>query len=249
MEKGIYSALIEAIKEIRQVGVSVSGDLPIGGKSLPYRTIGDALNKIPDILLKHGISWSCRKRNTDHFQTDTVDKYGKEKQVHTWVTTIDYSLIYIDGSQIEYSFDGQGESFTKGVLTAQTTALRNFLLTVCGIPSGDLDEIQSTEKEYHDQNKSSGQNKTYSQSYQNNQGFQTNQNDLDKGYTTRTPPWDIFYRYKEESEHLKSHHERSILWTTKFENEWKNLKYKPDKAVLAIEGLLNKFGIPFKKSA
>lgn len=246
MEKGIYSALIEAIKEIRQVGVSVSGDLPIGGKSLPYRTIGDALNKIPDILLKHGISWSCRKRNTDHFQTETVDKYGKEKQVHTWVTTIDYSLIYIDGSQIEYSFDGQGESFTKGVLTAQTTALRNFLLTVCGIPSGDLDEIQSTEKEYHDNNKPSGQNKTYSQTNQNNQSQQTSS---DKHFMNRSPSWDIYWRYKEESQSLDNNTARMNLWITKYEQEWKSIPNKIEKASEAIQGLLNKFAISQARSA
>lgn len=246
MEKGIYSALIEAIKEIRQVGVSVSGDLPIGGKSLPYRTIGDALNKIPDILLKHGISWSCRKRNTDHFQTETVDKYGKEKQVHTWVTTIDYSLIYIDGSQIDYSFDGQGESFTKGVLTAQTTALRNFLLTVCGIPSGDLDEIQSTEKEYHDNNKSSGQNKTYSQTNQNSQSQQTSS---DKHFMNRSPSWDIYWRYKEESQSLDNNTARMNLWITKYEQEWKSIPNKIEKASEAIQGLLNKFAISQARSA
>lgn len=136
MQTKIQTALIAAQNDICRIGIAKLGRASLGGATVNYRGIEQAMNEMSPILVRHGITVTPR------YSDLSISERAKAEGKATRFVTIKGSFIFAaeDGSNVVSECYGEAmDSGDKAVIKAQSVAFRTALFQQFVIPTMAMD--------------------------------------------------------------------------------------------------------------
>lgn len=140
--KEISKAILAVMKEVKGIDKSMT----VGSGSYSYKGVSDKVVKetLQPAMIKHGLS--IVPTNVDaKVTTDRWEEVGRQKQSTFTEVTTKYLLLHSSGESIELAGYGHGvDNQDKGAGKATTYALKYALLYTFLIPTGKIDDADTT---------------------------------------------------------------------------------------------------------
>jgi len=149
----ITKAILAVMEEVK----GIEKTMEIGAGKSSYKGVSDKVVKevLRPVMMKHGLvivpTSVISKATTERWEA--LDYYGKPttKQSTMTETTTEYLLMHISGESITLAGYGQGvDSQDKGAGKATTYALKYALLYTFLIPTGKIDDADSTHSDEYE---------------------------------------------------------------------------------------------------
>lgn len=136
----IHEAIRKAMEEIARTGIAKSHQASLGGGSVNYRGIEDAMNQMSGVLIRHRITVTPRYADLSIIERVKGDaKDGKATRFATVRGTFTFTST-ADGSSVTCEHYGEAmDSGDKAVTKAQSVAFRTALFQQFVIPTMAID--------------------------------------------------------------------------------------------------------------
>jgi hypothetical protein len=133
--RGIHAALIKAMHETAELGIGKTASANLGGASVKYRGIEQAMNTMVGVLVRCGITVVPRYADVQVIDRPRGDpKDGKFQRVAMLRGTFTFSAA--DGSSVQAECWGEAmDSGDKALVKAQSIAFRTALFQVFVVPT------------------------------------------------------------------------------------------------------------------
>lgn len=157
MTHAIHSSISKAMADIARTGIAKTHQASLGGGSVQYRGIEDAMNEMSAVLIRHGITVTPRYSELQIVERAKGDpKDGKATRFVTLRGAFTFTST-ADGSAVTCEHYGEAmDSGDKAVTKAQSVAFRTALFQQFVIPTmaidpeagGDGEGAQALTEEY-----------------------------------------------------------------------------------------------------
>lgn len=136
----IHEAIRKAMEEIARTGIAKTHQASLGGASVRYRGIEDAMNEMSGVLIRHRITVTPRYAElTIHERVKGDPADGKATRFATVRGTFTFTAT-ADGSSVQCEHYGEAmDSGDKAVTKAQSVAFRTALFQQFVVPTMAID--------------------------------------------------------------------------------------------------------------